>query len=178
MSAAGVGWLLSTDPSQPPQLVHNGGLVLLGGKEWHASWQGGHEETLSLSCVESSNDRLERTLEFVEECKRELEKRKEEVEAMTKDITELGFRCGESEDPDAFGVEIARMCAARGNHKARICELEEMQEAGEADIVVSTVRRRFGLELVAGRLVDVSGLGSKGEDGGKKEEDEEEEEKA
>ena len=177
LSAAGVGWLLSTDPSQPPQLVHNGGSVLLGEKEWHASWQGGHEETLSLSCVESSNDRLERTLEFVEECKRELEKRKEEVEAMTKDITELGFRCGESEDPDAFGVELARMCAARGNHKARICELEAMREAGEVDIVVSTVRRRFGLELVAGRLVDVSALGSKGEDGGKEDGDEEEEEK-
>ena len=99
-TSSGVGWLFSTDPSQPPQLVHNGGSVLLGGKEWHASWQGGHEERLGLSCVESSNNRVERTLEFVEECKRELEKRKEEVEAMGKDITELGSRGAEAGVPD------------------------------------------------------------------------------
>ena len=137
----------------------SGSVVTLAEMKWHATWQLGHEDRVTLSTWESRNDKRERTVAFVESRKLELEKRREEVLSLKIEIERKLGEVGDAEDPEGAAKALAWRCVAKRNHEHRIEELEEMKEV---EIGVTTVRRRKTLELRAGELVNVSALVAEG----------------
>mmetsp|Transcript_30150 Transcript_30150/g.59030 ORF Transcript_30150/g.59030 Transcript_30150/m.59030 type:complete len:414 (+) Transcript_30150:27-1268(+) len=84
--------------------------------------------SLALSRVTITDNREERHQHAVDDLHNELHHRRQDLEAVEKDIQALMLQAQEGgDDADEVGLEIAKFLAVKGKHKRRVIELEAME---------------------------------------------------